>query len=468
MRTPVVMLRTGRVIASILAIALVTSGCGAVPSVATSSPSTQISPSSPPALSAAPSAAPSVASLAPSPRPSAALDRVAGLRADIDALLDARDTVHPNGWHGMPRAEWVTAADVVKAKAPTLTDDQALVELVRLAAMPSWNGRDGHSGIFLTPGGGTHPYPIRLWQFSDGLVITAARAPYEDLVGSKVTAIGGHGIDEVMRLAEPLSPRDNPSSLLAFAPRYTGVSEILSGLGVIDRAGPATFSLVGRDGTARDVTIEPITVEEDVVWHSGQPLRLPPTDAPWLRDQAKTLWWSYLADSDTLFVQYNAVEPGIDAIADEILARAKEDDVARVVVDLRHNGGGDNTTMRHFEDVLRDPAINRPGRLVVLIGRLTFSAAANFATDLEQSSAATFAGEAMGGSPNLYGDARQIDLPSGGQSLFIATRYWERSTAADQRVTIVPDIAAELSSADYFAGRDPVLQAILDTPVAPG
>jgi len=403
-----------------------------------------------------------------SPVPSPSLDRVAGWRADIDALLAARESLHPDPWHGMARADWVAAADAVKARIPELTDDAALVELVRLAAMPGWNGRDGHTGIFLTPGSGVHAYPLRMWRFTDGLVITAARAPYEDLVGSRVTAIGGHPIDEVLRLVEPLSPRDNDSSLLAFAPRYAGVSEILAGLGVIDRAGPALFSVVGRDGKARDVTIDPITVDEDVAWHGGQPLRLPPTDAPWLRDQAKTLWWSYLADHRTLFVQYNSVESGINGVADEILARAQQDDVARVVVDLRHNGGGDNTTMGPLEDVLRDPAINRPGRLVVLIGRITFSAAANFATDLEQSSAATFAGEAMGGSPNLYGDAREVALPYGDQSVFVATRYWQRSTPDDQRITIEPDIAADLSSADYFAGHDPVLQAVFDTPVAPG
>jgi hypothetical protein len=455
------MLRIGRIARGIVVVILA-SGCGSV------APSSVAPSSVSPAASAGPSAPAPTASLTPLPTQSPSFDRVSGLRANIGALLDARDTVHPNGWHGMPRADWIAAADEVDARAATLTDDQALLELVRLAAMPSWNGRDGHTGIFLTPGSGTHPYPVRLWQFSDGLVITAARAPYEDLVGSRVTAIGGRAIDDVMRLAEPLAPRDNPSTLLAFAPRYAGVSELLAGLGVIDRAGPATFSLVGRDGTARDVTIEPVTVEDDVAWHQGQPLRLPPTDAPWLRDQDTTLWWSYLADSRTLFVQYNAVEAGIDGIADEILARAKSDDVARVVVDLRHNGGGDNTTMGHFEDVLRDPAINRPGHLVLIIGRITFSAAANFATDLEQSSAATFAGEAMGGSPNLYGDARPIDLPYGPQQLYMATRYWERSTPDDQRITIEPEIAATLSSADYFAGRDPVLQAILDKPVAPG
>jgi hypothetical protein len=453
-------LRSGSIAAA--ALVLVVAGCGGLVTPSTGPTASSGAPGSTASASAA-SGTPTI-----SPAPSPSIDRVAGWRADIDALLAARESLHPDPWHGMARADWVAAADAVKARIPDLTDDGALVELVRLAAMPGWSGRDGHTGIFLTPGSGIHAYPLRTWRFTDGLVITAARAPYEDLVGSRVTAIGGHPIDEVLRLVEPLSPRDNPSSLLAFAPRYAGVSEILAGLDVIGQAGPAVFSLVGRDSKAREVTIEPITVEEDVAWHGGQPLRLPPTDAGWLRDEAKPLWWSYEAGHRTLFVQYNAVESGINGIADEILARAKQDDVARVVVDLRHNGGGDNTTMGHFEDVLRDPAINRPGRLVVLIGRITFSAAANFATDLEQSSAATFAGEAMGGSPNLYGDARAVALPYGGQSVFVATRYWQRSTPDDQRITIEPDIAADLSSADYFAGRDPVLQAVFDTPVAPG
>ena len=88
--------------------------------------------------------------------------------------------------------------------------------------------------------------------------------------------------------------------------------------------------------------------------------------------------------------------------------------------------------------------------------------------DLEQTTPAKFVGEPTGGSPNQYGDAQRIDLPSGRQALYTATRYWERSTPDDPRVTIEPEIHAGLSSTDYFAGRDPVLQAILDTPVAPG
>ena len=418
----------------------------------------------PTAISATPSASTAAASETASPAPSS-LSRDDGWRADIDTLLEARERLHPDPWHDLPRATWVAAADAVKARIPTMTDDQALVELVRLTVMPGLGGREGHTGIF--PGAGTHEFPILLWQFSDGLVITAARAPYEDLVGSRIETIAGRPVADVLALVEPLTPRDNPSNLLAYAPLYLRMSEVLSGLGVQDRVGPATFGIVDPSGAERDVEIAPIAAEDDIAWHGGDPLRLRSTDALWLRDVAKPLWWTYLADSKTLYVQYNAVEGGIDSVADEILARAKQPGVDRVVVDLRNNGGGDNTTYRHLLAVLQDPAIDRPGQLDVLIGRLTFSAAANFATEVEhddgrdRSSARTWAAArtctaTRGGSTCPTAVSRSTWRPATGR----------RARADDPRITIEPDLAIPLSSEDYLAGIDPVLAAVTaGTPV---
>ena len=402
-------------------------------------------------------------SVAPQSAPAAtAAAAGGGFRADVEAMLQARDTIHPDGWFGMDRAEWIAAADEIAARAETLSDDQRLVELVRLAAMPTWNGRDGHSGIWpFTPDDGTHLYPVRWWRFPEGLVITAARAPYEDLVGARVEAIGGRPIDEVLALVEPLAPRDNPSNLLAFSTLYLRVSELLAGLGVIEDVGPTPFTVVGRDGVRRDVTIEPVTPVASDAWDSGLPHRLAPTDAAWLHDQDETLWWTFLEDSGTLFTQFNAVRGDATEVISEIRERAQDEDVERVVIDLRHNSGGDNTTLSPLELALRDPAIDRPGKFFAIIGRVTFSAAANFATDLEGATSVTFAGEDMGGSPNLFGDTRPVALPDSGQTLRMAARYWERSTPGDTRITIEPEIRAELTADDYFAGRDPVLEAIV-------
>ena len=448
--------RSRRGSAGLLLAAALLAGCGATPPSGSSTTD---------AASSGGSAIPSPAT-ATAPPSSTGSVRVDGWRADVDELLAARERLHPDPWHALPRATWVAAADAVKERIPSLTDDQVLVELVRLASMPGWTGREGHTGIFpFIPGSGTHEFPIRLWQFSDGLVITAARPPYEDLVGTRIEAIDGRPIADVLELVEPLAPRDNPSNLLAYAPLYLRVSELLSGLGVL-RGGPAaTFTVVDAGGARRDVEIEPIAAEDDVVWHGGAPLQLPAGDALWLRDTGDALWWRYLDEARTLYVQYDEVRAGIDAAADEILARVEQGGVDRAVVDLRRNGGGDNTTYRHFLSVLQDPSIDRAGRLTILIGRLTFSAAANFATELERTTGARFVGEAMGGSPNLYGDVRRVDLPYGQQSVFVATRYHVKSTPDDTRITIEPDLAVPYAAADWLAGRDPVLDAALAEPL---
>jgi hypothetical protein len=97
----------------------------------------------------------------------------------------------------------------------------------------------------------------------------------------------------------------------------------------------------------------------------------------------------------------------------------------------------------------------------VLISRSTFSAAANFITDLEQRTRAVFAGEVSGGSPNIYGDATGVDLPVAGVNVNIATKYWQKSFAADTRVGIAPKIAVPLTSTAFFRNGDPVLAAAL-------
>jgi hypothetical protein len=420
-------------------------------------------PAAPSTMAPGPSTTATATAAAPSASASSVRD--AGWQASIRELVGIREQTHPDPWHGIDRPTYVAAIEAAAARIPTLNDDQALVELVRLAAMPGWAGRDGHTGIFpFIPGSGTHEYPVRWWRFSDGLVITATTAPYQDLVGSRVTAINGHPIDDVVARVEPLAPRDNPSNLRAYGLIYLRVSELLAGLGVIERAGPATFSLVDRDGRPVERSIEPQTAEDDVVWNSGFPHRLPARKVDWLSGQDRTIWWKELPASRTILIEFNEVNTGSATTAEEVLARVRRGGIDRVIVDLRNNVGGDNRTYADFLAALGDPAIDRPGRLMALIGRVTFSAAANFATELEATTDVTFLGEASGGSPNLYGDAFKRVLPGGHQALYVASRYWVKSTPNDPRLAIEPDVAVPYSSADYFDDRDPVLEAALARP----
>jgi hypothetical protein len=43
----------------------------------------------------------------------------------------------------------------------------------------------------------------------------------------------------------------------------------------------------------------------------------------------------------------------------------------------------------------------------------------------------------------------------------VSTRYWEMSTPDDPRLTIDPELPFPVTAADYFAGVDPVVEAML-------
>ena len=74
--------------------------------------------------------------------------------------------------------------------------------------------------------------------------------------------------------------------------------------------------------------------------------------------------------------------------------------VERLVIDMRHNGGGNYATYAPFLEMIRaNQFINRPGKLFTIIGRGTFSDASNF-TDIERATSTLLVGEATGGSPN--------------------------------------------------------------------
>ena len=139
--------------------------------------------------------------------------------------------------------------------------------------------------------------------------------------------------------------------------------------------------------------------------------------------------------------------------------------VTRVVVDLRNNRGGDNQTYPPLVDALQ--ALAGQGKeIVVLAGRATFSAAANFMGDLEAATTYLLVGENSGGAPNLYGDVTPLDLPKTGLRVEVATTWWVKSKlgAKDPRVTFHPDVVVRPTAKAWFAGEDPALEAALTEP----
>ena len=405
----------------------------------------------------------STSASAPSASPTPALTREELWTEDIDYLVGEMEAIHPDLFHGVAQGLFDHAVDELITAVPTLDDDEILVGIMHLVAMISSEGRDGHMGVWPPDNPeAVHRFPIRVWEFADGVFVTAAQ-PNEHLVGAKVVSVDGVPIDQVFRRLDPVVPRDNASNLRDARTVFLTSAEVLDGIGIAGEPLAMTLEVESPDGTRRTATIDAVDADAFSDWVGGWELLLPQRpNLLFLRDPADSFWLEYLSPSHTLYVQYNVVHEHSSQAVNEIQRAMSEHPVDRLVLDLRNNGGGEAGGYRDLLRFLTDPEIDRPGRLFVLIGRLTFSAGTSLAVLLERRAAhAVFFGEDSGGAPNFWADPETVTLPNSNLRVLIASRYFGIGGPEDTRTAIEPDVAVPFSSSDYFAGRDPVLEAAL-------
>lgn len=391
--------------------------------------------------------------------------------ADVRALAKQMETVHPDFYATVDRDEFKSEVDELAEKADELSPNELVVELMRLAALPGEG--NGHSGIFPADAGHTrelHLFPLRLYEFPDGTYVVDELGDM-GLEGSRIEAIGGVPYDEVVETVRPLVPRDNDLSLKGLLPHYALTAEVLDGLGIVDGVGPTELTLERPDGSMDDVPLEPITAVEYTSafsdgHHGHYPSSLPQRPKPAYLALSHDQMWMRTLGGRTIVVGYNSIlapQLEVATMADRVKARIRRGGIERVVIDLRQNGGGNNTTYWPLVQAIQELPPKLRKSVYVLIGRATFSAAANLAADLDRLTEATFVGEPTGGFVRGWGDTTPLVLPATGLQLHVSFRYWDFGQGpGDDRLAVEPDISIELTAEDFFAGRDPVLQAALE------
>jgi len=176
-------------------------------------------------------------------------------------------------------------------------------------------------------------------------------------------------------------------------------------------------------------------------------------------------WFEYLPEQKALFIECKQVPDGeketLKAFFERAYAEADARHAERLILDLRLNGGGDNTLLLPIvHGIIKRDVLNQKGHFFVITGRLTQSAAQNLLNLLEKHTNATFAGEPTGERPNHYGEPVPFELPHSRMRVNVSTLWWQDLDPRDTRDATTPQLAAPLSSADYAANRDPVLEAI--------
>ena len=139
-----------------------------------------------------------------------------------------------------------------------------------------------------------------------------------------------------------------------------------------------------------------------------------------------------------------------------------ETEVEKLVIDIRWNNGGDTFFSTPIvQGLIKNEKINRRGKLFVIIGRRTFSAAQNTATFIETNTNAIFVGEPTGSSPNYVGEENEITLPFSKIVANVSDLFWQSAHPTDNRTWIAPLIYVPPTFEAYRVNRDPAVESII-------
>ena len=398
-------------------------------------------------------------------------------REDLRYLAEEMPKRHRNLFHSMTREQFEGAVKNLHERIPTLTRNQIIVELTRLVAMV----KDGHTsiaGLMSDPKIGFRSYPLSLYFFKDGLFVITADRVYAAAVGARVLQIGNASAEEAYKAVRELVFHDahNEFGIKASAPFALVTPEVLHALGLIEDMEKASFVLE-KDGKRMTLELKP-WARAAASAHQGMWDYIKPqgwvdardasaAPAPlWLKNVRDLFWFEYLEASRTVYVQFNGVaDKENETVADfskRLFAFVEKNPVDRLILDLRWNGGGNNYLNKPLILGLIKSKMDERGRLFTIISRHTFSAAQNLVNELEKYTNTTFVGEPTGENVNFYGDAARIVLPHSGLVVRASTLWWQNLDPRDRRRWTGPQIAAELTSADYLTNNDPALKAILN------
>jgi hypothetical protein len=399
--------------------------------------------------------------------PSGELTRDAGWRFDLDYLVEEARRMHAAPSRPAFSPQFESQAATLRDSIPQMTNDEVLAGMMRLLAIL----KDGHSAIY-GPGPDSNlefnlaRLPFKFYWFTEGLYVVDGVGLASEHAGARVLRFGGLTAEQVLQRLSEYRGVDNNMTWKWMGPQfYVGQLSMLREVGATSSAESVDLTLLTPTGRQVELTIEGGDFE---IQRKLRPSPAAIGETPLYLLQVGTNYWlESLPDRAALYFQFNQVRDASDrsiaSFAEHLRERLVDENVTTLIVDVRHNNGGNNSLVRPLiramvEFELRDSE----HQIFVITGRNTFSAAQNFVNRVDRWTDAVFVGEPSSASPNFVGEETNLLLPYSRVRGSVSTRYWQDSDPGDERAWIVPEIPVELTAVDYFSGRDPALEAILE------
>jgi len=376
-------------------------------------------------------------------------------KQDLDFLSRELPAKHINLFFQLSRRDWEREVQRLEESLPSMSDVQVRTALRRLVASV------GNAHTSIDSYHDSLVYPLWFTQFPEGMYVVAANHKYAQAIGARLTGINGRFWEDVVQRLLPLIPRENELIPGERLPKLLQTADALVGTGIASDSGPATFWFEKNGAKfSLEVTASPAS-QPGII--ENRPEGSTYESPLYLTDRKTLYWFRYLEQARALYIQYNACQQmqslSFSDFTRQVMEVADGHVVDKVIIDLRHNGGGNSEVINPLMLALKNRAnLRREGHLFALTSHYTFSSGLINTLRLQKQLHALIAGQPSSQSLNSYGDIKSFKLPASGLEVWYCTKFFKLMPG---RQLLEPDIPISLTARDYFSGRDAVLESVL-------
>ncbi|UCE20155.1 MAG: tetratricopeptide repeat protein [Gemmatimonadota bacterium] len=343
--------------------------------------------------------------------------------------------------------------------------------------------RDGHTSLNANNlQGYSDIFPVRLYEFTDGIFITGIAEEHAKYIGSRVIKIGQLSAEEAFKRAGTLAYADNDFYKKEQVPLIVITCKLTYGLGITETAKKLPLLIETVDGMEDEIVLFAVTPTGANNILRGMdigPEGIPFASAFTGREKESPLflkhldgnhnyWFEHDNEHKAMYVQFNLIRHQQNESFEKFYQRMFEyfdynaDNIDKFILDLRFNDGGNGPMVLPFiNEIIKRENINRLGHLYTLIGRRSFSAAVLLVAEMMLHTQTLLVGEPTGAAQNMFSDmVNRGTLPNSGATLFVSSEYFNIVWPAGKNSIIPPHYPAPFSSSDFFSGADPALEAI--------
>lgn len=377
---------------------------------------------------------------------------------DIDYYYTTLSKRHINLYHTVSEEKFTAELDLLKSALPDLTEQQIVMEMLRITSLIG----DGHTHFSLMSKSHRH-FPLRYKLFSGDIRVVKTADSLQDHLGSKLVAIDGKPIADILKLISPVVQGvENDYSLNVSLAFSLTLDEMLYVAGITQALGNAQFSFEDDAGKVSTVSITPMPMGESMTEAS---YRLPEDGFFRTRSivHSDGLWLSHNEATKTAYLylsSYHSFEE-MAQFAGNVRQYLGEQGAKNLIIDLRDNEGGDFLLgLLLISDLLNVDSLDWNRGIYTLIGYQTFSAGMSNATHFRQIMNAKLVGEPTGANPNGPQEIEYTELPNSKYRVGYSTRLYRFQDTATPGVQ--PDVLIKSDWHSAKSGKDQALRWIMN------